>query len=287
MMHADAGGASRTAMMIAAYRARASAREDRPCDDPWASSLCGEEGFDLARRFDSGFSHMELWVALRTTYLDRQVLRWTGAPGLRQVVLLGAGLDTRAARLARPGVRFFEVDQPETQAEKRRRLAGLKGYPADAAVFVPCDFEADDFVDRLRGAGFSVDQPAVFIWEGVIYYLSESAVRATTSRLATGCDPRGVLLFDFLEKRLTAEHRRDASTELTRQSFSDVGEPLTFGVNDPLPLLYEAGFRYVEVVDFNEICLGLTGTYDRERQFRFQHIALASGTVPGWLDSNR
>src|SRR5689334_1301676 len=96
----DPGG-SKTAMLVAAYRGRATARTPRICDDPWAARLAGDEGLELARRFEANFEHSELWVALRTAVIDEQVRRFTeGHARARQVVILGAGLDTRAARLA-------------------------------------------------------------------------------------------------------------------------------------------------------------------------------------------
>ncbi|MNC88015.1 Leucine carboxyl methyltransferase [compost metagenome] len=58
--------ASRTALMVAAYRARASAAADKLCDDPWAATLAGDLGAELAHKFDARFPHMELWMALRT-----------------------------------------------------------------------------------------------------------------------------------------------------------------------------------------------------------------------------
>jgi hypothetical protein len=62
-----------------------------------------------------------------------------------------------------------------------------------------------------------------------------------------------------------------------------LGEPVRFGTNDPLPMLYEEGFRHVRSVSFDEACLSLTGTYDRSRMFRFQHLATASRTAPSQL----
>jgi methyltransferase (TIGR00027 family) len=101
---------------MAAYRARASAQADPLCRDPWAAKLAGEEGFDLARRYDEGYPAMELWTAVRTAFIDARVRRAVGPPwSMTQVVLLGAGFDARAARLASPGARFFEVDPAATQ----------------------------------------------------------------------------------------------------------------------------------------------------------------------------
>src|SRR5579859_2872926 len=127
--------------MVAAYRGRASRRPQKICDDPWASALAGPEGDEFARAMDQKFPAMELWIAIRTALLDAHVAFWTRPPhAIPQVVLLGAGFDTRAARLAAPHLRFFEVDHPTSQAEKRRRVGALPGYPKEASTYVACDF---------------------------------------------------------------------------------------------------------------------------------------------------
>ncbi len=281
----ESSAASRTAMMVAAYRARASARPEPLCADPWANALAGDEGAELARRFDQRFPHMELWMALRTTYLDHLVHRFTRNPhGFAQVVILGAGLDTRAARLGTAGVRFFEVDHPATQAEKQARVAALDGYPGDAATYVPCDFErGDHFLDRLTAAGFDAGDPALVIWEGVTAYLTEPAVRVTARRVAHGMNERSVLVFDHLGKRMGQGTKiRDRDQE-TRAYVSGLGEPVMFGSDHVLPLLFEEGFLWVRQLTFDEIALAITGTYARDREFRFQYISLASRATPDIL----
>lgn len=269
--------ASKTALMVAAYRARASRRPDPICRDDWANGLAGGLGLELSVQFDRHFPHMELWIALRTEYLDRHVRHLTRICGLGQVVLLGAGFDTRAARLARSGVRFFEVDHPATQAEKRARLAEIPGYPALAASHVPCDFESgQDFIAQLVGAGFDAAAPAVILWEGVTPYLSEPAVRATARRVAGGLHPETVLYFDFVGRRMAEGTGLKLHDHGARDQVGRLGEPIRWGTNDPLPLLYDCGFRHVRTVSFDEIGLSLTGTYDRSRAFRFQGICLTS-----------
>jgi methyltransferase (TIGR00027 family) len=271
---------SRTALMVCAYRARAS-RWPRPLfQDPWAAALAGEEGEDYARRLDQRFPPMETWLALRVAYLDRLVNLCADGLGIAQIVVLGAGYDTRAARLARAGLTFFEVDHAATQAEKRARLAGLPGYPVDAARYVACDFERDDPIDALVAAGFARAAPALVLWEGVVPYLSEAAVRATASRLAAELEPRSLLAFDFLGRKLVEGRARDPSAHETRAYVDDLGEPLRFGADDILPLCAQCGFRWVRVMDFNELALELLGDYERERQFRFQYLALASRSAP-------
>ena len=267
-------GASRTAIMVAAYRGRATARGDGLCDDEHASKLAGDEGLALAARYDQAFPHAELWLALRTRVLDAQV-RARIDDGVRQIVTLGAGLDTRAARLSSEGTRFFEVDHPASQADKIARLARLPSYPRDAAIHVPCDFEHDDFIATQSAAGFDASSPAHFVWEGVTYYLPEAAVRATLSRIATGCAARSVVAFDYVRKRF-AHGALDAEGTAARSRVAEMGEPIRFGTDDVLPLLHEVGFRRVRLSSFDELCLNLTGTYDRARKFRFQQLAVAS-----------
>ncbi len=272
---------SETAMFMAAYRARASKQPKALIDDPWANDLAGETGHALARRYDEVYPHMELWTALRVAYIDARVRRAVAAPrSIAQVVLLGAGLDTRAARLASQGVRFFEVDHPDSQADKLERITKLDGYPRDAATYVTCDFERDDFIERLVASGFAADRRTLFVWEGVTPYLTEAAVRGTLKRLASGAHPESVVVFDHLRKKIVAGDVKDARDKESRDFVGELGEPLRWGCDDILPVLYEDGFRRVRATTFDEICLDLTGTYDRARKFRFQSIAVASPAAP-------
>jgi methyltransferase (TIGR00027 family) len=268
------GQASRTALLVAAYRALASGGEGAICADPWAASLAGEEGLRIAEAMSRVQPQMQLWVAVRTAFLDAAVRAL--ASTTPQVVILGAGFDTRAARLARPGTRYFEVDAPASSAEKRARLARLPGYPVDAATYVTCDFEREDFLDRLAESGFDPSTPAAVIWEGVSYYLTEPAVRSTLTRIARGFQPESVLLFDHVGKKVVARASKDAQDDRTMDLLDGLGEPFLFGTNDAVPLVYEAGFRKVRITSFDEACLNLTGTYDRERRFRFQWLVTTS-----------
>lgn len=266
---------SRTASMVAAFRARATERTPPVCNDPWARALAGPEGFADADRYEQGVPFVELYLSLRAAYLDRETERWLDR-GIRSVVLLGAGLDTRAARLARPGVRFFEVDHPATQADKRARVAALPGYPVDNATYVPCDFTKDDFVDQLAAAGHRPDKPTLLIWEGVTFYLEEEAVRATLRRVAERLHPRSVLACDLVSERLVMARIRAASVTAASERVAEMGEPFRFGIEHPPPLLYEEGMRRMRSADFDEIALNLTGTYDRKRMFSLMQVVVAS-----------
>jgi methyltransferase (TIGR00027 family) len=132
-------------------------------------------------------------ITLRVAAVDTE-LALAVAGGCRQVVLLGAGLDTRAFRLsALAGAAVWEVDHPATQAYKRRTAAALRPR-ARAVAFVPVDFErADALADRLRESGFRPAEPTAWVWEGVVMYLTDEAVRRTLGEIA-GCSAPGSAL---------------------------------------------------------------------------------------------
>ena len=222
-----------------------------------------------------------LYMQVRTRAID-DVLRRFVADGGTQVLILGAGYDCRAARFADDLTRthVFEVDHPATQASKREQLGKLAGYPVDAARYVTCNFEREDPIERLVACGFSQLEPALVIWEGVVPYLTEGAIRATASRLATGLDPRSLVAFDFVGKKLATGQGLNDKDLKTRDYVGELGEPIRYGTDDILPLLHDCGFRWVRVLDFNELALEFLGDYQRERQFRFQRVALAATRVP-------
>jgi hypothetical protein len=105
-------------------------------------------------------------------------------------------------------------------------------------------------------------------------------VRATATRLASGLDPRSLVAFDFVGKKFASGTNISDKDRETRAYVGDLGEPIRYGTDDILPLLYECGFRWVRSLDFNELALEMLGDYQRDRQFRFQHIALAAVRTP-------
>ncbi|WP_433086087.1 class I SAM-dependent methyltransferase [Dactylosporangium sp. CA-052675] len=128
-------------------------------------------------------------AVVRTRFIDDQI-RAAGAP---QLVLLGAGFDNRAHRLAGPVA--FEVDHPATQATKRRRV------PAGGAVrYVPVDLTRDALAPALLAAGFDASAPAVVVWEGVTNYLTAESVDATLRALAGLLAPGSTVVFTYVDR---------------------------------------------------------------------------------------
>jgi methyltransferase (TIGR00027 family) len=120
----------------------------------------------------------------RKRYADDRA-REALAAGIPQVVILGAGLDTKAYRLVAPqDVAAFEVDQPESIAYKENRLRAIYGRIPDDVTLVSINFETDDLATALTARGFDFASPALFVWEAVTQYLTEDAVRKTLGVLA-------------------------------------------------------------------------------------------------------
>ncbi|MEM7135274.1 MAG: SAM-dependent methyltransferase [Myxococcota bacterium] len=269
---------SKTAFLVAAYRARATDSGLAVCYDPWASRLAGDIGYQLSEWYDGVVPDCELWISLRTRHID-DCVRSAIKRGARQVVVLGAGLDTRAARLRQEGVRFFEVDRPASQAAKRSGLKALVGYPVDAATFVECDFNDHCFMERLIDAGFDPQVPACFVLEGVLYYLSEERVRETLTKIAAYSDPESCVVFDMFDV-----DKLDASSEApnrfnvaaAKENLGGLGEKFLFGVEDPTALLRDCGYRYLRSTTFASLAREQTGECDPALGFNEQRVTVAS-----------
>ena len=195
------GEASTTALYVAMGRAVAHAEgRVRGFSDPIARELLPPESrrlVDLAVSRERGagwrdrvrlavLQRVVPLASLRTVVIDDAV---RGAGAVRQLVILGAGLDARAWRMAelRDAV-VFEVDHPATQAVKRERTRAL-APTAREVRFVPVDFQRDALGEALARAGHAAGEPTVWIWEGVVRYLSPAAIEATLDAVASRSAP--------------------------------------------------------------------------------------------------
>jgi len=102
--------------------------------------------------------------------------------GVTQVVIAAAGYDGRALRYSKPGVRWFEVDHPDTQRDKRERLARL-GIDVGAITFVPADFGVDEVGALMVGAGYQTQVPSLLLCEGVAIYLERRVLESLLHHL--------------------------------------------------------------------------------------------------------
>ena len=185
-------------------------------------------------------------IVARARFIEDLVIE-KAARGVDQYVILGAGLDTFAQRspeiVAR--LRIFEIDQPATQAWKRRRLNELGFDIPDGLHFVPVDFEAgDEWWQRLEDAGFDGSKRAVVACAGVSMYLTRDAIMATLRRIA-GLASGSTLVMTFLLPLELADPEVRPGLERAVQGARESGTPFLsfFTPEQILKLAREAGFK--------------------------------------------
>jgi methyltransferase (TIGR00027 family) len=185
--------ASQTSSMVAMLRAAADAglthvpgfsdpTAKHLLDGPWLRRLERVRKRSRHKMFAEAIKNAADLLTLRTLVIDEAVKAAVGA-GVRQLVILGAGLDGRAYRLRElTSTNVYEVDHPATQALKRERAQALTPI-AQTLTFVPVDFERDVLGAALEAAGHSASEPTAWIWEGVVMYLTSDAMRTTLRTL--------------------------------------------------------------------------------------------------------
>lgn len=188
-----------------------------------------------------------LWAGMlcRKRYAADQLTAAIDA-GLGQLVVLGAGLDTCASRLAAPrGVRSFEVDLPANIEAKRRLLRSTFGRVPDGVELVPVDFGRDDLAARLTAHGYDPGTRSFFLWEGVTQYLAEPAVRATLAVLSTA--PVGsTLAFTYVRADFLSGVATDGAQALYRDFVTHRPPLWTFGLDPDAVAGLLAGYGWVE-----------------------------------------
>jgi methyltransferase (TIGR00027 family) len=269
------GQPSQTARVAAAHRAIHQKLEGGAIfKDPFASRILDQE---TAARLDEiaandSLRPLRLLIAARSRFSEDTMADCI-ASGTRQVVVLGAGLDTFALRnpYADLGVRVFEVDYPATQAWKRDRLraAGLAEPPSLA--FAPVNFERESLAEGLTRAGFMLDQPAFFQWLGVVTYLTKAAVLSTLKFISEV--PQAAVVFEYAEPFENYHAERRAIVTVWAERSAAHGEPW-LSLFDPielLQLLRGLGFDVIEDLGPAEIA---------ERFFGVSRLDILPGPGP-------
>ena len=226
--------------MTAAARAREAAREDRLFDDPWSTLLAGNEGFallDAQSALVPGGQPPPVFV-VRHRFFDDYLLSQVST-GVRQIVLVAAGLDTRAYRLAwPPGVRLFELDQPSVLSYKESVLDAAGASATCRRHAVAVDLRSD-WTAALIGSGFDPDEPTVWLAEGLLFYLPEDSVHALLDAIAGLSAPGSALGTDTISTAMLTHESRRAWVEF----YANAGSPLIFGTDDPASLLATYGWQ--------------------------------------------
>jgi methyltransferase (TIGR00027 family) len=221
--------ASRTALRVALRRA-AHQLHDAPLvfDDPVAVSILGpthtEELHRTPLRPDRPFSTALRAFIVARSRLAEDNLRHAVENGVRQYVLLGAGLDTFAYRNPYPQLRVFEVDHPATQEWKRDLLQRNSIPVPDSITYAPVDFECQSLVEQLCNAGFDSHAPAFFAWLGVVPYLTLQAFRDTVGFVSSQPSRSGLVL-DYGQPRAVLPPLEQLAHDSLSARVEQAGEP--------------------------------------------------------------
>ena len=238
--------ASKTAENAAISRAAESLRppNERVCDDPFAERLISTKYRILCMsRF---LAETALWFfaervvpgamgegVVRTRYIDDYLKECIGKE-IQQLVILGAGYDSRAYRIEglKETVKVFEIDHPATQKVKMKRLERLLGSLPGHVVYVPVDFSKEKLDKRLFESGYDRNAKALFIWEGVTYYISAEAVDEVLSFVANNSGPGSSIILDYMFRSVVDGTCALEGAKKHREYVARVGEPFTFGIGE-------------------------------------------------------
>jgi methyltransferase (TIGR00027 family) len=253
---------SRTAYGVAMSRAAHQIFDlPRVFEDPAALTILGPKiigGIRTAeRRFNSRYARQLRAFLVARSRLAEEALTEAVARGVRQYVLLGAGLDTFAYRNphATGGLRVFEVDHPATQEWKRQLVSHARLKSQGSLVYVPVNFERERLGERLLANGFLRDEPAFFSWLGVTMYLTQDAIQETLRFVAQTTATRSGIIFDYLTVPPRWDFMRRWGLNLLMRRVAAAGEPWqTFF--DPAALqgdLTRLGFATIRDIGCDEI----------------------------------
>jgi methyltransferase (TIGR00027 family) len=234
-----------TATAVAASRAMASQHPGALLNDPWADPLVRAVGIDtFVKLIDGETGHtddpllkrraMNEQITVRTRFFDDFFTQATES-GIRQVVILASGLDTRAYRLPWPsGTNVFEIDQPEVIAFKTQTLADLGAEPTAQRTTVAVDLR-DDWPAALLEAGFDPRQPTAWSAEGLLVYLPPEAQDSLFDNITALSAPGSRIATEHMDMRDVPADWAERLTERARRIGSNINLAELFYTGDRTP----------------------------------------------------
>ncbi len=279
-----------TASGIAVARAVESSKPEgvRVCYDPYAVKFLNPLFYRFVRLFiDSGYAEragqgVQGFLVARCRYMDDR-LHECLQQGLQQLVVLGAGYDSRAYRFALPekGIKVFEVDHPRTQFAKISRVKQIFGALPEHVTYIGVDFNTQTLQQRLPECGYNEQLQTLFIWEGVVMYLDQAAVESTLSFIARHSGAGSQVVFDYIYTALLDGSVKHGEVRRIRRMRRFSGEGLTFGIpqGQVNTMLEAQGFTQVRDVSSEELHRAYFTGPNASRKVAWGY-AIASASVP-------
>ena len=252
-----------TAMGIAIARAVESEKpaNERICYDPYARQFVPAWIFRLLGFFiKSGYAELRGpgvngFLVARERYID-DVLQNFLNEGLQQLVILGAGYDSRPYRFdLQGGVKTFEVDHPVTQADKLAKVQRIFGKIPEHIIYVPVDFNTQALSERLLSSGYAPGLLSLFIWQGVTMYLTPAAVDTTLAFVVDSAAPSSAIVFDYVYQAVLDGTQKQSEISNMRRYRFMTGEGLTFGIPEGTvrEFLQVRGFKQAKDITTGEL----------------------------------
>jgi methyltransferase (TIGR00027 family) len=231
-------GIGKTSLLVAAMRAAETKRpesEGRLFSDPFAENLAGEEGRSLLAKAIAASGDQPA-IAIRTFFID-QKMNSALSKGVRQIVMLAAGMDSRAFRMSFPGdTRIFEIDRKEVLEYKKQKLQNAQ--PQCERKVLEVDLR-EEWQNQLREAGWNSKEQSLWLVEGLLMYLEVSQVTKLFERINTLAKPNDIMLFDILSRTLLeAPYMKKQLDFLT-----SIGAPWRFGTDEPQNFMKKFGWK--------------------------------------------
>ena len=195
------------------------------------------------------------FLVARDRYID-DVLQGFLKEGLQQLVILGAGYDSRPYRFDLTGrVKTFEVDHPATQGDKLAKLQVVFGKVPEHVIYVPIDFNTQTLEGSLMESGYDPNLKTLFIWQGVTMYLTSDAVDTTLAFVVRHSEPGSAIVFDYVYRDVLDGVQKHSEVSGMRRYRFMTGEGLTFGIPKGAieTFLKERGFQHVKDVNVDDL----------------------------------
>lgn len=210
-------------------------------------------------------------IALRSRYAEDQLAHAVQS-GVKQYVILGAGLDTFAYRNPHSRLRVFEVDHPATQRWKKQRLEQAQLAAPDLLTFAPVDFENQTLAEGLQAAGFMNDEPAFFSLLGVAVYLTKAALMDTLGFVAS-LSAGSEIVFSYSVSSALLSTGQQAARAVSEKQVAAIGEPWISYYDPPALAADVAELGFGEVLDF-----GPAEANDRYFKARTDDLRVSGGS---------
>jgi methyltransferase (TIGR00027 family) len=254
---------SRTAGTAAAPRALESRKpvDQRICYDPFAEKFLKPSftllGETRVPKFLANWMYEQMlpgffgFTVARARHID-EIVQTCVENGLEQLVILGAGYDSRAYRFEqlKEQARVFEVDHPATQQIKATKLQEILGSLPNHVVFVPIDFTQQTLSEQLFESGYEKERNTLFVWEGVTYYMMPEAVDVTLAFVVNNSGKGSSIVFDYTHPSVVEGVCARREAKMFLRGADSFGEPLCFGIAEGTieSFLMQRGFGQVNNV---------------------------------------